>query len=202
VSRESSSKSRPASKPGQAALPPPPRASNSDIRPQAEVEPAAVDPDTTAPPSPAAGDSDTGGVRPLPADSSDTEPEPATEKTIETPALSKEGQSGVEATLAAFESAFQDESTPGLRRIQPSLTQDDLAVYQRQFLNNRSVTVRLGNVRIVPVSSTRVEVYCSITREIVPERGTPRRQSGNARLALEIEEGTWLIRDLRAPGWW
>jgi hypothetical protein len=93
-------------------------------------------------------------------------------------------------------------STPELRRVHPTLTAESLAIFERRFLDSESYKVTFSDERLKPESPTRVTVECRVAREIVPLRGTPRRQVGRAAITLSKDADAWVIAGVRAPDWW
>ena len=118
------------------------------------------------------------------------------------PHLSQEDQSGIQRTLRAFEEAIANQSTAGLRKIQPTLTQAEMSIYDHSFTDSQSYVVRLSSERVYPESPTRVRVECLIEREVSPIGGAPRRRSGRAEFVLEKGAEGWVINGFRRPDWW
>lgn len=115
--------------------------------------------------------------------------------------LSPSEDAAIRRTLSRFEAAFENLSTAALKSIQPSLTGEQLATWDRAFADNVSYGVEITNPRVRLVSADRARVDCSITQNFVPRRGDARRLSNRATLVLDKVDGEWLIESVRGPGW-
>jgi len=118
------------------------------------------------------------------------------------PLLSADAESRIHQALRAFETAFQDRNTPALRSIQPTLSPNDLSVYDSRFLSSRSYTVKFSDIRVSMVPPNRAIVDCLVAREVVSDSGAPRRNKGRARIELEMEGAAWFIKRTSMPTWW
>jgi len=116
--------------------------------------------------------------------------------------LSGDDLAAIRGTLRTYEDAFEQRSTPELRRVHPTMTASELAIFERRFLDSQTYKVTLSDERVTPESPTLVTVQCRIAREVVPVRGTPRRQAGRAAITLSKDAGAWVIAAVRAPDWW
>lgn len=131
-----------------------------------------------------------------------TEPAPSTTESPASGELSDDDVSAIRSALRSFEGAFAQRSTPELRRVHPTLTASELAIFERRFLDSESYRVVISDERLRSESPTRATVDCRLTREIVPVRGSPRRQSGRAAITLSRDSDAWRIASIRAPNWW
>lgn len=117
-------------------------------------------------------------------------------------ALSEGDETAIRALLQSFEAAFASQSTPELRRLQPSLQGAELALYESRFLGSRAYKVQLRNVRLRPVSTLRVAVSCTIEREITLDDDSRRQHSGSAALTVERDGEQWRVASFKTPSWW
>ncbi len=124
--------------------------------------------------------------------------QPATPESSETDQGREES---VDRALRAFERAFQELSTPELRRITPAMTQQQLAVWDRTFLDSSSYNVRVTRNRLTLLSDDRVRIEGSITQNSVSKTGSPRSLKTPVVMELQKSDGDWLIVSIRGNGW-
>ena len=102
-----------------------------------------------------------------------------------------------------FERAFRNQSSAALKRLQPSLTDSQLAVWDRLFVDHTSYFVEVIGPVTSPVRPDRVRVDGAIIRNIVPrDGGAPRRiETKPATIVLDRDRDGWVITDVRGPNW-
>ena len=176
--------------PGQRPDVPPAR---EDTAPPRVTAPVTAPPET--PPSPQL----TPPVNVAPPSPATRGPEPAPPPPVEPLTLSPADDAGIRAVLRAYEAAFDNLSTPALKAAQPSLTRDNLAVFDRRFLDNKSYHVEIVAPRIGLVSRTRARVDCSITTTFTPKEGQARTSTSKAVIVLDRTDAGWLIDSVRGP---
>ena len=111
-------------------------------------------------------------------------------------------EAAIRALLHAFETAFANQSTPELRRLQPSLDNRQLALYESRFLDVKAFVVQLQNLRFRLVSTGRVAINCVIQRDVTLPDDSHRVHSGAAIVTVERDGDHWRIVALQAPSWW
>lgn len=111
-------------------------------------------------------------------------------------------ETAIRGLLHAFESAFANQSTPELRRLQPSLDTRQLALYESRFLDVKAFVVELRNARLRQVAPGRVAVTCTIQRDITLADDSHRVHSGPALVTVERDGNRWRVAALQAPSWW
>lgn len=131
-----------------------------------------------------------------PAPAADT-PAPAT--SAPTPAA--EDRAGVTRALVAFEAAFRNASTPALKRVQPSISREQLAVFDRRFLDNVSYIVKVRNERITFDSPTTARVTCLLDEDYTPFAGEPQHVSAPASIDLALDGSSWVVTRVRSQNW-
>lgn len=117
------------------------------------------------------------------------------------PVPAAEDRAGVSKALRSFEAAFRNSSTPALKLIQPSLTREQLAVFERRFLDNASYAVRLRNERVTFDSPTTARVSCLLDEDFAPLAGQSRHVTSPASVELALQGTSWVITRVRSQGW-
>ena len=117
--------------------------------------------------------------------------------------LIRSEEEGIHRTMRAFEAAFENLSSASLKRLQPSLTEEQLTVWDRAFADNAYYQVEIASRQISLVSRTRARVDCTITRRFTPKQGgAPRSLTAKPTvIVLDRIAGGWQISSVRGPGW-
>lgn len=100
-----------------------------------------------------------------------------------------------------LERAFGNLSSAGLKAVEPSLTDDQLAAWDRTFVDSRSYSVRIENSTIKFISDGRARVDGLVNRTIVSKEGESRRISGTLTVVLSRPNGLWQIDRVVGQGW-
>ena len=99
--------------------------------------------------------------------------------------------------------AFRNQSSPTLKRLQPSLTEAQLSVWDRAFVDHSSYQVDVLDPVIGLVNPDRVRVDCAIVRTFVPRDGGVARTvtTRPAVIVLDRDGDSWVISSVRGQGW-
>jgi hypothetical protein len=116
--------------------------------------------------------------------------------------VSETDEAAIRGLLQAFETAFANQSTPELRRLQPSLQDRHLALYESRFLGSKAFVVHVRGIRLRPISPSRVAVACTLHREITLDDDSRREHTGAATLTVERDAEAWRIASFQPPSWW
>jgi hypothetical protein len=166
-----------------------------------------VDEGPSSPAAAEAGDGGLSGTTPASPFANDVERPGAAASTPAAPAdvgdaLAAADEAAIRALIRAFEAAFAGQSTPELRRLQPSLDSRQLALYDSRFLGSKAFAVEFSDLRLRATSPQRVVVACSIERDITLDDDSHRRHTGRATLVVEHDGERWRITGFRPPIWW
>lgn len=167
-------------KPGPPSVPPPiPLAVPSETRAPIQHE---------EPPAEKSGPSGPGA----PVDAPPTPPDPGPSPP---PSVSRtpDDDAGIRAALRTYEAAFEKMIAASVKEIQPGLQAGEATALDSDFLNAQSYRLEITNRQIVPISQSKVQVNCRITRRIVPKQGDARNTVSQASIVLEKSGDRWWI---------
>lgn len=134
---------------------------------------------------------------------SPSETPPAASPEAAASAARSDQEAGIRATLRAFEAAFENLSSAALKRVQPSLSESQLAAWDQAFAQNSTYRVEVVPKRVSLLSESRARVDCAITRTLTPKGGGAMRTltANPAAIVLNRAAGGWEIATIRGRGW-
>jgi len=103
----------------------------------------------------------------------------------------------IDEVLRRYERAHAAMDIAALKQLQPSLTVDEIRGITRSFLDLTAYALTVGQPAIT-ISGRKARVDCTITRELVPLKGEPRRIANRTMIQLEKLDESWVITSVIA----
>ena len=115
--------------------------------------------------------------------------------------LTNPGPDAFLPAIRRLEDAVRGLSSAAMKQAYPSLTQDELRVWDRRFADNSEYELDVTIQAVTPLPSGRVQLNCTISHRPAARQGPSRPKNGPAVVLVERQDDEWRIASVNGPGW-